>query len=146
MSTCEAQRERGKRRGEKKKKGAGSGVVNKWLVTSIGLGPTMTRFGYCYSAGVRSSFFFLLGGRKVKAISAKRNCSWKKDDQLGATDKWHDRENWPHDFSFLSSFFQSFSTCTHPRLSTWNSAFKAIRTVFVKINIKNWKGDRWRRE
>lgn len=58
MSTCKARRERGKRRGERKKKGAGSGVVNKSLVTSIGLGPTMTRFGYCYSAGVRSSFFF----------------------------------------------------------------------------------------
>lgn len=138
----------GRRRREREKK-KGSGRC-KQVVSHRSLGPTMTRFGYCYSAGIRSRFFFFFFFVVEKSRLFLRNETvlGKRMTNKGATDKWHDRENWPqtNDFSFLF-FLIKFSTYRVHASLFKSLKFETIIRAYdfvgycIKINIENWKDD-----
>lgn len=94
----------GRRRRERERKKKGRGVVNKSLVIGLWDQQWLVSVIAIQRAYDRGSFFFFFRGRKVKAISAKRNCSWKKDDQQ----RGHGQMARPGELTADERFFFSF--------------------------------------
>lgn len=139
----------GRRRRERERKKKGRGVVNKSLV--IGLWDqqwlvSVIAIQRAYDRG--SFFFFFFVVEKSRLFLRNETVLGKRMTNKGATDKWHDRENWPqtNDFSFLF-FLIKFSTYRVHASLFKSLKFETIIRAYdfvgycIKINIENWKDD-----